>query len=779
MDNSANLLSTPQGYATPDQIKSIYDYSQALLHGTGQQPVRSWEQGVSNMISALVGGNMNYEAGQRERLSQLHDAGAKVAGLEGTGAFANDQFAKNNNPDAAASAARAIASQESGGQADPYKAIGPVTKTGDRAYGKYQVMGTNIPQWTKEALGRSYTPEQFLHDPQAQEAVFKTKFLNDYVPKYGYDGAARAWFGGEGGMNNPNASDVNGQTVSGYANAFDKSFSNPTAQAITAALRGGSSSPQPQAAPPSGTQGASGGVGPANVQPVTARSAAPPYYPEPDGSAGKPYINPALIHSLTNYNEQNLTDVMASQWLPANEREEAFHQTMMQGQPVAIPYMGGAVLINRRNPSAQQFIPNVTWQTKKIGDITVPFAAIPDGRGGIYEAPVGHPGAGAMQGAGAPTAAPTVAPQAAPAQPPAPIQANAQSPSAAPTGSANATANGPVQVASLNPTAGVKEAAEEEGKGGGVTPAAMGAPPTPPANAPLTQLSANDDALKSFVGPEAWQAYQQMKNYNIQQGLNEEAGKKQTDLAFKKYDTLSTQAMAARKLIPNLELAQALVNDPRFHGGILAGPQDVVARLKAGLLGDQNANAPNEAFDKLMSGAVLDTMRTALGGLGQVRMAEIQLLQRANANRYNTPASNRAVIDISLRAMQQLDRLDGMAQQYVSGGEVDDPITGKMLVQPNIVNGQIQQRRGLDVGFDKVARDFINTHPTLSKDDIKNYEQLFSNKPTEGAQGAQTGAPQIGTQKVFSDGKGGTVTGVWDGQKYVPQNQYKPAAPAR
>jgi hypothetical protein len=57
-----------------------------------------------------------------------------------------------------------------------YGALGPVVPSGqnrgDRAYGAYQVMGNNIPAWTKETLGYSMTPEEFLHNPQAQDAVY-------------------------------------------------------------------------------------------------------------------------------------------------------------------------------------------------------------------------------------------------------------------------------------------------------------------------------------------------------------------------------------------------------------------------------------------------------------------------------------------------------------------------------------------------------------------------------------------------------------------------------
>jgi len=110
----------------------------------------------------------------------------------------------------------AIAKIESGGR---YDLLGPVTKTGDRAYGKYQVMGANIPSWTQAATGRSMTPQQYLADTAAQEAVFKHRF-GQYVDKYGPGGAARAWFAGEGGMKNPNAKDQLGTTVADYERRF-------------------------------------------------------------------------------------------------------------------------------------------------------------------------------------------------------------------------------------------------------------------------------------------------------------------------------------------------------------------------------------------------------------------------------------------------------------------------------------------------------------------------------------------------------------------------------
>jgi hypothetical protein len=131
-------------------------------------------------------------------------------------------------------AKQAIAGIESGGR---YGALGPVTNRGDRAFGKYQVMGANIPSWTKEALGRSMTPAEFLASPEAQERVFETQFGKS-VAKYGNPAdAASVWFSGRPLAKAGNASDVLGTTVPQYAQKF------------MAAYEGGANTPAMMRAP--------------------------------------------------------------------------------------------------------------------------------------------------------------------------------------------------------------------------------------------------------------------------------------------------------------------------------------------------------------------------------------------------------------------------------------------------------------------------------------------------------------------------------------------------
>lgn len=86
----------------------------------------------------------------------------------------------------------AIATQESGHN---YKAVGPMTDYG-HAYGKYQVLEPNVGPWTLQYYGKRLTPQQFLNNPAAQEAVARGK-LKSYYNKYGARGAAAMWYSGQ------------------------------------------------------------------------------------------------------------------------------------------------------------------------------------------------------------------------------------------------------------------------------------------------------------------------------------------------------------------------------------------------------------------------------------------------------------------------------------------------------------------------------------------------------------------------------------------------------
>lgn len=77
------------------------------------------------------------------------------------------------------------AQKESGGK---YDILGPViprgTYAGQRPVGRYQVLEGNIGPWTKTALGKEMSPEEFRRDNNAQDAVFN-KIWGDNYRKFG------------------------------------------------------------------------------------------------------------------------------------------------------------------------------------------------------------------------------------------------------------------------------------------------------------------------------------------------------------------------------------------------------------------------------------------------------------------------------------------------------------------------------------------------------------------------------------------------------------------
>jgi hypothetical protein len=169
---------------------------------------------------------------------------------------------------------------ESGGN---YGAIGPEVKRKsgvDHAYGKYQVMGANIPSWTKQALGRSLTPQEFLADKDAQEAVFEDQFKRN-IAKYGsLEDAVSVWFSGRplAQATKAGARDVN-MGVGDYVNKVMSGAVGPYQTAKTVPLTG--ERPALRALPAEPVNALAPSIAPAN-----ALAAQPTATPPVDISAG-------------------------------------------------------------------------------------------------------------------------------------------------------------------------------------------------------------------------------------------------------------------------------------------------------------------------------------------------------------------------------------------------------------------------------------------------------------------------------------------------------------
>lgn len=133
-----------------------------------------------------------------------------------------------------------IANIESKGSGD-YQAVGPLTAKGQRAYGRYQVMDFNIPVWTKEVLGKSMTPQEFLNNPQAQDAVAQAK-LQEAYDKYGsWEDSASVWFSGRP-LSGNTSKDVLGTSTPAYVQKFlggSNGGISPEAQSYIDAVKSG------------------------------------------------------------------------------------------------------------------------------------------------------------------------------------------------------------------------------------------------------------------------------------------------------------------------------------------------------------------------------------------------------------------------------------------------------------------------------------------------------------------------------------------------------------
>ncbi|PQL22450.1 hypothetical protein VCHSUH04_05885 [Veillonella sp. T14073-2] len=105
--------------------------------------------------------------------NKLYDDGfGKVAG--GTGTITKEAFIK------------AVSANESSDNDH-------VVNGDTGAYGRYQIMPENWPEWSAEAG----IPGANISDPEAQRKVAAFK-LGQYIDKYGVEGAAVAWYAGEG-----------------------------------------------------------------------------------------------------------------------------------------------------------------------------------------------------------------------------------------------------------------------------------------------------------------------------------------------------------------------------------------------------------------------------------------------------------------------------------------------------------------------------------------------------------------------------------------------------
>jgi len=167
----------------------------------------------------------------------------------------------------------AIASIESRGSGD-YRAVGPTHQRLGRALGRYQIMEANLGPWSREALGREVTADEFMASPEMQDAIFNHQF-GRYVDRFGPEGAAQAWFAGEGGVGRMDRRDSLGTSVADYTRRFTNALGGAGAGAGAGMSPGGAYPGQTQTPGP-GNALAAAAQAPEQRRPVNALAALDP-----------------------------------------------------------------------------------------------------------------------------------------------------------------------------------------------------------------------------------------------------------------------------------------------------------------------------------------------------------------------------------------------------------------------------------------------------------------------------------------------------------------------
>lgn len=180
-----------------------------------QYALEGLAQGIGSVAGALFNRKLDEKEGEMREDFDKEFAGLFGGSLSGGNAAPANITASSGDME---QYRNAIASIESAGSGD-YQAIGPTHEKLGRALGRYQIMEANIAPWSREALGREVSADEFLASPEIQDAIFDHKF-GGYVNEFGPEGAAQAWFAGPGGVGKMSRQDVLGTTVRDYTKKF-------------------------------------------------------------------------------------------------------------------------------------------------------------------------------------------------------------------------------------------------------------------------------------------------------------------------------------------------------------------------------------------------------------------------------------------------------------------------------------------------------------------------------------------------------------------------------
>lgn len=216
-------------------------------------------------------------------------------------------------------------------------------------------------------------------------------------------------------------------------------------------------------------------------------------------------------------------------------------------------------------------------------------------------------------------------------------------------------------------------------------------------------------------------------DYTAEHAQTEARGKESGQSFAKRYEAIQETGAKAAQEIPQLEYAEKLMQDPNFYSGIGEPYNMALKRIAVALGGDPSLAGPQEAFRKVVSNSILQSLGQ-LKGLGQIRVAEINLAKEAAASLSNTPVANHILLTVAQRLNRRAADIAELAQGYRGGN--------------------------LDAGFDKIVAAYDKKNPVFSPEEIQNWRSVVTQMPT-GGNAAATALPRVQTpQEAARLGRG-------------------------
>jgi len=240
------------------------------------------------------------------------------------------------------------------------------------------------------------------------------------------------------------------------------------------------------------------------------------------------------------------------------------------------------------------------------------------------------------------------------------------------------------------------------------------------------------------------------QNFDDWQAANESkktSAIEEAKLGAQKYQSLVENGTKAQMEIPQLELLQEQMKDPNFFSGAGEKYNLLYKRLKSAVGIDPEVAVPQEYLRKATAANVLSSLG-ALKGLGQIRVAEINMAREAAASPENSVPANQLLVEISKRTHQRNADIAEMAQSY-------------------------KEKNGtLDPGFDKQVTAYYKKNPLFTDGEIKDWHKVIgTQKQTASSGGMQQFSSPADVHAAVAAGKlkkGDTFTDANGKQRIVP-----------